>query len=267
MLTEGTPGRLVRARGQLDGQPLSWLERAGREPAVLLVHGWGSSAAAFSGLLRLSRSPRRLVAVDLPGFGESPIGGGGWDTTRYSELVTRWAREQLGAPLSLMGHSYGGAVSIRLALSSSPPDRLLLCGASGIRPEAGAPPPVRVRVYRGLRSLSGLLPGRLGHEARERLAEHFGSADYRAAGPALRPTLVAAVTEDLSSQARMIQVPTLIVWGAHDTELPLEPHARRLQALIPTSELVVMEQSGHFPFVDEAARFARVFDAFMDAPL
>jgi pimeloyl-ACP methyl ester carboxylesterase len=267
MLTENPPGSLARAGGQVDGQPLSWLERRGQDPAVLLLHGWGSSAASFTGLLRLSRSPRRLVALDLPGFGESPIGRGSWDTTAYSELVARWASQQLGSPPSLLGHSYGGAIAIRLAAGPTPPDRLLLCSASGIRPDAGGAPTARTRAYRMLRSSTRWLPGRLGSQAREFLAQRFGSADYRAAGPLLRPTLVAAVTEDLSAQAARIDVPTLIIWGARDQELPLEPHAGRLRELISSSELVVLESSGHFPFVDEAGRFARIFDSFMDARL
>lgn len=267
MLTEGPTGSTVRSSGRVAGQPLSWLERAGQDPAVLLLHGWGSSAASFTGLLRLSRSRRRLVALDLPGFGESPIGKGSWDTAAYSELVALWAAEHVGASPSLMGHSYGGAVAIRLAAGPNPPDRLLLCSASGIRPGAGGSPSARTRAYRLLRSSTRWLPGPLGSQAREWLAQQFGSADYRAAGPLLRQTLVAAVNEDLSEQAGRIEVPTLIIWGARDTELPLDPHARRLRALISSSELVVLEASGHFPFVDEAGRFARIFDSFMEAEL
>ena len=266
-VNEGPPGSLARTSGPVDGQPLSWLERAGQEPAVLLLHGWGSSAASFTGLLRLSRSPRRLVALDLPGFGDSPIGRGEWDTSSYSELVSMWAAEHLGSSHSLLGHSYGGAISMRLAARPSPPDRLLLCSASGIRPQARGAPTARVRAYRGLRSLSHMLPGQLGSQAREWLVQRFGSADYRAAGPLLRPTLVAAVTEDLSELAQLIEIPTLVIWGARDAELPLDPHAQRLRALISSSELVVLEHSGHFPFVDEAGRFARIFDSFMDATL
>ncbi len=234
---------------------------------MLLLHGWGSSAASFTGLLRLSRTPRRLVALDLPGFGESPLGDGGWNSARYSELVRRWGEGLLGSSHSLLGHSYGGQVSIRLATGASVPDRLLLCAASGIRPLASAPPSARVRAFKTLRSLSGLLPPPLASTARGWLVDRFGSADYRAAAPALRPTLVAAVTEDVSAEAERITIPTLIVWGARDTELPLHPHAERLHALVPSSELVVLEGSGHFPFVDEAGRFARIFDAFMDAEI
>jgi len=264
------PGRPLpsRAESVVGGQRLSWLERPGEDPPVVLLHGWGASAATFGPLLRLSRSPRRLLALDLPGFGESPIGPGGWTTAAYSRLVRDWLADRGGASFSLLGHSYGGSISLRIAAEPGPrPDRLLLCSASGVRPAAGAAPGLRVRSFKALRALAGWLPEPASGRASEWLRQRFGSADYRAASPQLRPTLVAAVREDLSSQAGQIAVPTLVIWGARDPELPLEPDGRRLAGLIPPAELVVFEASGHFPFLDEPGRFALVFDAFMDAKL
>ncbi len=260
-------GSPTRGVSTVEGQLVSFLERPGTEPAILLLHGWGSSAASFLGLLRRSASGRRLVALDLPGFGESPIGRGRWTTTTYAELVRSWSAAQLGEGYSLLGHSYGGAVSMRMAVGRRGPDRLLLCAPSGIRPLIDQQIKPKVTLFRSLRAGARVLPRPLSVPAVEWLSRRFGSADYRAAGPLLRPILVAAVTEDLSDVAARIEIPTLLVWGAGDAELPLDPHGRRLKELIAPAELVTLEQSGHFPFVDEADRFARVFDAFMDAQL
>lgn len=232
---------------------------------MVLLHGWGASASTYSALLRASGSGRRLLAPDLPGFGESPIGGGGWTTSKYAELLDGWLGQVAGPRYSLLGHSYGGAVAMRLTAGSSPPDRLLLCAPSGIRPEAERRPGPRVRLFKALRAAGRGLPGRAASSWEAWLTSRFGSADYRAASPELRATLVAAVNEDLTPLARRLAVPTLIVWGAVDPELPLEPNAKRLQELVTGAELVVFEGSGHFPFLDQAARFAAVFDALMDA--
>lgn len=260
------PAALRRSSDDLGGQSVSFLERAGDDPPVVLVHGWGASASTFRVLLEGSRTPRRLLAVDLPGFGDSPLGGGGWTTERYAELLTAWLERRAPGRPSLLGHSYGGAVGLRLAAADQV-DRLLLCAASGIRPDAAAPPDARVRRYRRLRRIAGWLPDPLATSAREALAQRFGSADYRAATPELRRTLVAAVREDLSPVARQVAVPTLVVWGSADSELPCHPHAERLHSLIPAAELVVFEGSGHFPFLDQPQRFAGVFDALMNADL
>ncbi len=258
---------LTRARGSVGDQPVSFLERPGADPPVLLLHGWGASAATFTPLLEGMATPRRLLAPDLPGFGESPVGEGGWTTAAYADLVLAWLAGLHVEGYSLLGHSYGGAVAIRLSTGDLPPDRLLLCAPSGIRPEAAAPPSLGVRAYKLLTGAAGVLPPGARSGFRTWLASRMGSSDYRAASPELRPTLVAAVREDLSPLASRLTLPTLIVWGSDDPELPLRPHAERLHRLVRGSELVVFQGSGHFPFLDQAARFAAVTDALMDAEL
>ena len=247
---------------------ISFLERAGTDPPVLLLHGWGANAASFTGLLRLAKTPRRLIALDLPGFGESPLGTADWTTSSYASLVRDLVRRRGWDHVALLGHSYGGGVALRLAGEREAPfDRLLLCAASGVRllNSAGLRP--RVRAFRGLRqTLETLLPTRLAEPSVEWLRQRMGSADYRVAGP-LRPILVRAVQEDLSPVAERVQIPTLIIWGTEDTELPVDPYGHRLRQLISASELVEFDGSGHFPFVDEPGRFAAVFDSFMDAKL
>jgi pimeloyl-ACP methyl ester carboxylesterase len=247
---------------------VSWLEREGTDPPLILLHGWGAEAASFGGLLRLCLTPRRLVAVDLPGFGESPMGSTSWTTASYAGVVRELVSSRGWVRVSLLGHSYGGRVALRLA-SEPPPllDRLVLCAAAGLRVPSEGALGARVRAYRALRfSAETTLPRRLSGPTVEWLRQRLGSADYRAAGP-LRPTLVHAVQEDLSTLAEQITVPTLIVWGGRDLDLPLDPYGRRLRQLISSSELVEFERSGHFPFADEPARFAAVLDSFADAKL
>jgi pimeloyl-ACP methyl ester carboxylesterase len=264
------PGSVAPTRqsAALGEHRVSWLEREGSDPPVLLLHGWGASAASFSGLLQLSRTRRRLVALDLPGFGESPLGIPSWTRASYAHLVRQFLVSRDGAEVTVLGHSYGGGVALRLAGESSPPlDRLILCAASGLKLPTASGVGARLRSFRALRKTAEtVLPKRLSRPVVERLRQRFGSADYRAAGP-LRPILVRAVEEDLSSVAENITVPTLIIWGGRDQELPLVPYGRRLRELIGTSELVEFEGSGHFPFVDEPGRFASVFDSFVDAEI
>lgn len=264
------PGSVAPTRqsAALGEHRVSWLEREGSDPPVLLLHGWGASAASFSGLLQLSRTRRRLVALDLPGFGESPLGIPSWTRASYAHLVRQFLVSRDWAEVTVLGHSYGGGVALRLAGESSPPlDRLILCAASGLKLPIASGVGARLRSFRALRKTAEtVLPKRLSRPVVEWLRQRFGSADYRAAGP-LRPILVRAVQEDLSSVAEKITVPTLIIWGGRDQELPLVPYGRRLRELIGTSELVEFEGSGHFPFVDEPGRFASVFDSFVDAEI
>jgi pimeloyl-ACP methyl ester carboxylesterase len=247
---------------------VSFLEREGTDPPVLLLHGWGANAESFTGLIRMAKTSRRLVALDLPGFGESPLGVTEWTRASYAELVRELIRSRNWNQVAVLGHSYGGGVALCLAGEpAAPMDRLLLCAASGAGLPNSGGPGARVRTFRALRrTVETVLPARLAEPTVEWLRQRMGSADYRSAGP-LRPILVRAVQEDLSGVAERVQVQTLIIWGALDTELPLDPYGRRLRQLISSSELVEFQASGHFPFVDEPARFAAVFDSFVDATL
>ncbi|MGB9484086.1 MAG: alpha/beta fold hydrolase [Candidatus Dormiibacterota bacterium] len=219
-------------------------------------------------MLRIAKTSRRLVALDLPGFGESPLGVTDWTTAAYAELVRGLISTRGWEKVAILGHSYGGGVALRLAAQPAGSlDRLLLCAASGVRLANSSGPGGRVRTFRALRrTAETLLPARLSEPSVEWLRQRMGSSDYRSAGP-LRPILVRAVQEDLAPLAEQVQVPTLIIWGGGDTELPLETYGQRLRQLIPSSELVEFSSSGHFPFVDEPARFAAVFDSFVDARL
>ncbi|HEY6538842.1 MAG TPA: alpha/beta hydrolase [Candidatus Dormibacteraeota bacterium] len=249
--------------------PVSLLERQGSDPPVLLLHGWGASAATFAVLLSRARTGRRLVAIDLPGFGETQAGSANWSRELYADLVSRLIAEQGWGTVSLLGHSYGGGVAIRLAAAAATPvDRLLLCAPSGVRLPGSRAAGARVQTFRLLRSgAERALPSRWSEPAVEWLRQRMGSADYRAAGPLLRPILVRAVAEDLSELATTIRVPTLVLWGARDQELPLATYGRRLAELVPPAELIELPSSGHFPFVDDPGRFAAVFDSFVDAKL
>src|SRR5487761_805721 len=265
-MANSSPGSVapIRHSAAVGEHQVSFLEREGSDPPVLLLHGWGANAASFTGLLRLAKTPRRLLALDLPGFGESPLGTANWTTARYAALVEEMIAARGWPPVTVLGHSYGGGVALRLAQATEPLlDRLVLCAASGLRLPGRGGVRARVQAYKAFRrGAEALLPRRVAEPVVEWLRQRLGSADYRAAGP-LRPVLVHAVQQDLSEVAERITVPTLIIWGSRDSELPLDPYGLRLRQLISSSELVEFEGSGHFPFVDEPARFAAVFDYFV----
>jgi pimeloyl-ACP methyl ester carboxylesterase len=59
------------------------------------------------------------------------------------------------------------------------------------------------------------------------------------------------------------KMPSLIVWGRHDRIIPVE-HAEPAHELMPGSRLVLFDESGHFPHLDDPLRFARTLEAFVE---
>ncbi len=187
---------------------------------IVFLHGWGGNRESLRGIATLFQHTHRVHLLDLPGFGEAPPPPESWGTVEYADLVQQYLLEQVRGTVVLVGHSFGGRVSVRLASRRLTQIRdLVLLGVPGLPQPALSK--VRLRRW-GIRALrKGLIAlkplvgegGVRWHTAR------FGSKDYQAAG-ALRSILVQTVNEDLTESAKRIACPALLVWGTDDTDTP-----------------------------------------------
>lgn len=237
---------------------------SGSGPAVVVLHGWGGRIESMAPVIDCLRGSFRVIALDLPGFGESAPPKGTWGTADYAGFV-RDALARLGVERAhFVGHSFGAKTSLYLAATYPQLiDKLLLCGSSGLR----SAPSMRARMKRAA-SLSARAIGKLGppgRAIRDRAYKRLASEDYRNAG-AMRPTFVKVVNEDLSDLLGSIASSTLLVWGSEDDAVPVA-HARKMEAAIPDAGLVLFEGAGHFAYLDEPQRFCRVARHFLGAPL
>ena len=241
-------------------------------PTVVILHGWGRSIAAMRPLGELLASSCKVVLVDLPGFGLSPLppeatnDGGGWGTLEYSERVKRFLDQSGIDSCILIGHSFGGRISVQLASRYPQLTRgLVLIGSHGLKRKRAPIDTVRITAIRYLGIFAKKIDGAIGTRLfAHYVAPRFGSADYKAAGD-LRKTLVKTVNEDLSEEARSIKAPTLLLWGADDQQTPLDL-AHSFHGLIANSELHVFPHKGHEPFGDVGAHLiATYIEAFLRA--
>jgi pimeloyl-ACP methyl ester carboxylesterase len=238
------------------------LFESGEGPPVVVMHGWGGRIESMVPVLSCLSPDHRVVALDLPGFGSSPLPDGVWGTPDYAAFV-RDLLASLGiAQAHFIGHSFGAKVALYLAATHPGlVDKLVLVGSPGLR----LPPSLQARAKR-LLSKGGRAVGALGapgRKLRDGLYSRIASEDYKHAGP-LRPILVKVVNEDLSSMLGRVASPTLLVWGTEDDAVPLS-HAKRMEALIPDAGLVSFEGAGHFAYLDEPERFCRVVRSFFGA--
>jgi pimeloyl-ACP methyl ester carboxylesterase len=253
-----------------DLPPLNVVTLGSRGPTVVLLHGWKRSLEALRPLGELLASCCRVVLIDLPGFGASPLpfeasnDGGGWGTEEYMERVKQYLDQAGISRCVLLGHSFGGRISVRMAAKfPSLVQGVILIGSHGLRRERSFRDEVRVRAIRFLTSLAKKFDGVFGTRTfAHYLAPRFGSRDYKQAGD-LRKTLVKTVNEDLSLQAQSIDVPTLLLWGEDDRETPVDL-ARSFNRLIKDSELHIFPGKGHEPFADVGSHLmARYIDRFL----
>ncbi len=247
-------GRLL----EIAGHRARVLEK-GDGPPVVVLHGWGGRIESMWPVVECLASSWRVVAVDLPGFGESPVPAGIWGTADYAHFVGDLLGELGIGQAHFVGHSFGAKTSLYIAASqASLVDRMVLVGSSGIT----AAPTMKVRVKRAL-SKGARVAGKLGPPGEKVRAAVYGriaSQDYKDAGP-MRPTMVKVVNEDLTHFLPRIQASTLLVWGSEDDAVPVA-HARRMESLIRDAGLVVFEGAGHFAYLDQPDRFCRIVRHF-----
>lgn len=216
--------------------------------AVLWAHGWGQSHGAFLPLAQSFGSSGFHTLVDFPGFGLSPLPDGPWGTEEYADALARFLKSTIKKPVVLVGHSFGCRVGLRLAAKY--PDLvagLFLIAAAGLKPKRSVFKTVylatRIFIFKALKKL---VPFGL---SQEKLYTMFGSADYRNAG-GLRPIFVKVVNEDLSDTARAVKCPVVLVYGARDTETPIDI-GQRFHAFIKNSELIALENLDHYSVLGE----------------
>ena len=243
------------------GSPPLHVIQGGRRdaPWLLLVHGLGQGAADWYPVLPQLAQHYRVIAFDLPGFGQSPPPREEVSLQYYAALMHGLVSLHAKDRIRVAGHSLGAAVALRHA-HDYPQDveRLLLLDAAGIlHPSVYLRHMSRVRTERStVPLLNGLL------KAGERLANGVsGSIQDRLAvsGPSVatkasrfggqRPSLAASLAlgrENFNTLLPAIEVPVWILWGADDPVAPPRT-GRALQRLLSHSSLETLPGVGHVP--------------------
>lgn len=236
---------------------------AGEGDIVLLLHGWGGEAASFQPVFEWLVQSHKVYALDLPGFGKSQIPPTAWDTSDYARFVTAFLEKFSIPKAHLIGHSFGGRISI--ILSAEHPekvDKLILIDSAGIKPRRTVKYSLRV----GVAKIGKLMRrfGRYGNSFANAVSQRTGSKDYQNAGE-MRATLVKVVNQDLRALLPRIAASTLLIWGENDKDTPVS-FGHIMEKEIPDAGLVVLKEAGHFSYLDKFPQFCRIVASFLQIP-
>lgn len=241
-------------------------EQKGEGDLIVLLHGWGSNIKLFANLIDLLSKKYKVVAMDMPGFGESAEPPSAWCVDDYVEFVIDFLKDYNTDKVMLLGHSFGGRVIIKMNSRKNLPfkiTKVILVDSAGILPPKSNKKSFRTYYYKaGKAILSTGIAQKLAPDALENFRKKMGSADYAAASPLMRQVLVKVVNEDLEPLLPNIKCPTLLVWGVNDTATPLSD-GEKMEKLIADAGLVKLENAGHYSFLDQQYTFNRVMSSFM----
>jgi pimeloyl-ACP methyl ester carboxylesterase len=216
-------------------------ERTGSmPPRVLALHGWRGSHRQMAHVV----NGMDAIALDLPGFGNTPEPKETWGAADYARAVAP-VLDEFGEPPVIVGYSFGGRVAVHLAAMF--PDRvaaLVLVGSPLVRHTPAKKSPLRFRAMKLANKVGVVSDAHMEAERRKR-----GSADYRAAVGVMRDIFVKLVNETYDEQLRSLRCPVELVWGDADTEAPLR-NATDAEQLLQHSTLTVVPGATHWSIVE-----------------
>jgi pimeloyl-ACP methyl ester carboxylesterase len=248
--------------------------------AVLFVHGLSGSWQNWLENIPYFARNHRVVALDLPGFGHSPLPTWEISIESYGRLMHRFC-DALGiGDCAIVGNSMGGFIAAEAAAAE--PERfekLVLISAAGVssarlrrrpaetvaRMATGSAPLLMRLQERGMRrpriryaTFKGLFqhPERL---RRELLLEQFHNGAGR---PGFLPAVQGLLGYEMLDQLDDVEVATLIVWGRNDHIVPPQDaieYGRHLR----NSRTVIFGDTGHLPQLERPVRFNRILETFL----
>lgn len=233
---------------------------------VLVLQGWGTEIELYGAVISELAKKFTVYAPDFPGFGKTDEPKEPWCVDDYVDFVVAFCKEMGITKTILFGHSFGCRVIIKLLSRKECPievEKVILTGAAGIKPVQSESAKKKTSAYqRGKKILSTPLMKKLFPNALEKLRQKHGSADYRAASPMMRQVLVKTVNEDLSHLLPEIRQEVLLIWGRNDDATPLSD-GERMEKEMQNAGLAVIDNGGHFAFIEQQYLFLRILDSFL----
>jgi pimeloyl-ACP methyl ester carboxylesterase len=288
----GTPGRSpwldmdwpsVTRTATVRGSAVTYVDLGdGPGDPIVWIHGLGACWQTWLENLPHFAASHRCIALDLPGFGASPMPAEPISIERYAAIVDQLLRDLGIERAVVVGNSMGGFIATELAIRfPTVVSRLVLVSAAVLwqeyrraRPLVALAQASDAVVGRALVDSTPILISRprlraaalafggfhLPHLLSRELQSELLLTAKRTAG--FLPALQALASFPLRDELPEIACPTLVVWGTHDTLVGAE-HADELERLIPNSRKVVFERTGHVPMLERPERFNAELDAFL----
>lgn len=256
----------------------------GNGPAIVFVHGLSGSWPNWLEQLPAFAQRHRVIAMDLPGFGHSPMPREPITIAAYARILDGLL-ETLGVDAAtVVGNSMGGFVAAELAISyPQRVERLVLVSAAGIsthrhRDVERIEPYLR-RVAPMIAAYTGWTAARSDWVARRpglrnltlglvtrhpsRLPAALAAEQLRGAGkPGFMQALRANIDYPVKERLPEIACPTLIVWGDEDRVIPVHD-ASVFEELIPSSRKVIFEGTGHMAMLERPTAFNELLSEFV----
>ena len=272
----------------VNGLPTRYLRAGTTGPPLVLLHGVGDSALDWRWVMPTLAGTHRIYVPDLPGSGGTIKSDVDYSPAFFTQFLSAFLDALEVKHAAVIGHSLGGLVGLRLALSEpSRVSALGLVASAGLGREVthalrslALPGTGRLAVAWGKRppgaaqralGRSTLLFARPWRVPRKWLKEQYRLARLPGFLEAQLATVRAQVglrgqREVLVDRLAQLDVPTRLVWGTGDRVLPYS-QAKEAVSRLQEGSLELISDCGHSPHVEQPERFVSALDRFLKAKI
>lgn len=299
-----TPRDYAAAQKYIDvnGLRMSYVEKGAGDETVLFIHGLGASVHTWKYNLDEFASRYHVVAVDLPGHGNSEMPDIPYSVNLHADFIYKFMQKKNIGKAIVVGHSVGGQAAVILALNH--PEmvkKLVLVAPSGADVYmTGTFKWLTERQFVRRGAMVGLGPATGGKKRYDKIMwnwlERDGKHGYETAlvydahsrpteewlqeeldyfydffvcpqfpdfWRAYLKTAASVPRQFVREKLHNLKVPALIIWGEEDGIIPLES-VILFNKLIPVSMLAIFPETGHMPMVENPERFNKVVLEFIE---
>ncbi len=232
-----------------DGTNVNYITFGSGEEWVVFLHGWGGSIESFKYIAENLKVNKKFLLIDFPPFGKSTEPKTVWGVEEYAKALKEVLDKEKIEKFDIISHSFGGRVAIYFtSVYTNMVNKLVLIDSAGLKSRKGFVKWCKVTFYKLAKYFGFYF--------------NFGSKDYNALSPHMKKCFVKIVNKNLKKNAKLIKVPTLIVFGENDKDTPVYM-AKKLKKLIKNSELVILKNAGHFSYLDNYYEFKPLLENFI----
>ncbi len=217
-----------------------------------MLHGYNSCKESFYYQIEFFSKRYRVTCLDIVGFGKSDKLKESFGVVEYAHFIEKFLEKLNIKKPNVVAHSFGGRLAIYLSAQSLLFDKVVLTGSAGVIINHGLRYKAKVYSYKLLKKIF-----------KNKNFTFSASKEYKNLNDIQRESFKKIVNFDLRGLSKNIQNETLLLYGKGDRDTPVKI-GKILNRQIKGSKLLIFENSGHFPFIDEANRFNHQVNEFLN---
>lgn len=221
--------------------------------ALVFLHGWGQNIEMMKPVADAFIDTNDIIIIDLPGHGDSDEPTKVYTVNDFVDCVHSLLNELKVKKPILIGHSFGGKISLLYASKFDVKQLVLFAPSFKKEIEKLS---LKTKLLKSAKKIPGL------SKFEEVAKKHIGSTDYRNASPIMREILVETVNYDIRSEVTKIKCPTLFIWGTNDEAVNISG-AYELEKLIKDAGVVEYQNCTHYAYLERLGQTISVMKNFI----